>query len=161
MISPNEPTASVDDSWLAAVGAWTQEILGNGWSVYLGEWPGSYTAPAIMLRISGMDLRQLGMSSYELEKQLIATAVGSTRSEENAAVLKLTEAFGAAVKIPLNAEDRRYLSISNPKVSFKSNSTTNEPIDGQLTVTLTRRTGTYPAQEISLMQSVHYKSNMR
>ncbi|MBA9087626.1 hypothetical protein FHR92_004111 [Fontibacillus solani] len=160
MSSSNEPTG-VDDSWLAAVGAWTQGILGNEWSVYLNEWPGSYSTPAIMWRVSGMDLRQLGMSSYELEKQLVATAVGSTRNEEAAAVLKLTEAFGAAAKIPLSTEERRYLSISNPKVSLKSNAATTETTDGQLTVTLTRRTGSYPAQEVSLMQSVHYKSNMR
>ncbi|MNP14086.1 hypothetical protein D3C76_1063970 [compost metagenome] len=161
MSSPNEPAASVDDSWLAAVGAWTQGILGNEWSVYLGEWPGNYTAPAMLWQVKGMDIRQLGLSSYELEKQLIATAVGGTRNQETAAVLKLAEALGAAVKIPLNTEERRYLSISGPKVTLKTNTTAAEASDGQLIVTLTRRTGSYPTEEISLMQAVHYKSNMR
>ncbi|MNJ72354.1 hypothetical protein D3C77_689880 [compost metagenome] len=91
----------------------------------------------------------------------MATVVGSTRNEEVALVQELMEAFGTAIKIPLNTEERRYLSVSNPKVTMKSNTATAEQLDGQLTVTLTRRMGSFPAEDISLMQFVNYKSNMR
>lgn len=160
MSNENE-TTSVVDSWLIAVGAWTQEIIDSEWSVYLGEWPNDYATPAIMWQVTGMELRQLGRSSYELEKQLMATIVGSTRNEEIAAAHELMEALGIAVKIPLNAEKRRYLSVSNSKITIKTNTANTEQLNGQLTVTLTRRIGSYPAEEMALMQSVNYKSNMR
>lgn len=108
-----------------------------------------------------MDVRVLGLSTYEIEKRLTATVFADDPNEQNAAILQLIEELGAAVKIPLHTAERRFLSISEPKGNLNANVNTTGTTDGQITVTCTRRTGLRPLEEISLMQFVNYKSNMR
>ncbi|RUT46431.1 hypothetical protein EJP82_11295 [Paenibacillus anaericanus] len=161
MSSLIESTQSTVDSWLTAICAWTQDVVGSEWSLYNGVWPTSYIKPAIMWRVTGMDVRVLGLSSYEIEKRLTATVLADDPTDQNAVILQLIEELGAAVKIPLHAAERRFLSISEPKGNLNANVNTTGTAEAQITVTCTQRTGRRPVKEISLMQSVNYKSNMR
>ncbi|GGH28597.1 hypothetical protein [Paenibacillus segetis] len=161
MSSMTESAQSTVHSWITAICAWTQDVVGSKWSLYSGVWPTDYTKPAIMWRVTGIDVRVLGLSSYEIEQRLTATVLADDPIEQNAAVLQLLVELGAAVKIPLQAAERRFLTISEPKGNLNANVNTTGTTEGQITVTCTRRTGRRPVEEISLMQFVNYKSNMR
>lgn len=160
MSSAIESVQGTGDPWLTAIGTWTRDILGSEWSVCSDEWPASYTKPAMMWQVTGVDVRVLGLSSYEMEKRLMGTVDADDPTQECAAVLHLIEAFGAAAKIPLDVVDRRFLNISEPKATLNRNNNPSGTKEGQLTVTLSRRTS-HPVKEASLMQFVNYKSNMR
>lgn len=161
MSSTSESVQSIADPWLTAMCDWTQGIVGSEWSLYSEEWPIDYTKPAIMWRVTGMDVRVLGLSSYEIEKRLTATVLADDLIEQNAATLLLIEELGVTVKIPLHVAEKRFLTISEPKGNLNANVNTTGTTEGQITVTCTRRTGHRPVEEISLMQFINYKSNMR
>lgn len=166
VISPRPLTVEspiTNDDWLTAIAAWTQDLLGKDWSVYSGAWPLQPSVPAVMWRVSEMGITPKGTSSFEIQKRLTAFIQGVDSDQEHAALLQLLEALGTSTRLPLNQADRRYLTVSEPKVNTKvtADGYTNQG-EGPLTVTLSGRTSRQPAgTEGPLMQFVHYESNLR
>lgn len=166
IISPRPLTIEsqvTSDGWLTAIAAWTRELLGQEWSVHSGAWPLQPSVPAVMWRVSEMDITPKGTSSFEIKKRLTAFIQGVDTSQEYAALLQLLEAFGTSTRLPMDEADRRYLTVSEPKVNTKvtADGYTNQG-EGPLTVTLSGRTSRQPAgTEGPLMQFVHYESNLR
>ncbi|GAA0389417.1 hypothetical protein [Paenibacillus motobuensis] len=151
------------DGWLSAIVAWTQDLLGKEWSIYSGVWPLQPSVPAVMWRVSEMDITPKGTSSFEIQKRLTAFIQGVDSNQEHAALLQLLEALGTSTRLPMDEADRRYLNVSEPKVNTKvtADGYTNQG-EGPLTVTLSGRTNRQPAgTEGPLMQFVHYESNLR
>ncbi|MCM3040734.1 hypothetical protein M3201_13605 [Paenibacillus motobuensis] len=165
-ICPRPLTAEsqvTSDEWLNAIAAWTRELLGQEWSIYSGAWPLQPSVPAVMWRVSEMGITPKGTSSFEIQKRLTAFIQGVDSDQEHAALLQLLEALGTSTRLPLNQADRRYLTVSEPKVNPKvtANGYTNQG-EGPLTVTLSGRTNRQPAgTEGPLMQFVHYEPNLR
>ena len=92
---------------------------------------------------------------------MTAFILAEDADREHAAVLRLLEALGTAVKIPLDAAAKRYLRIADPKMSLQPEGTAeSSPVQGPLTVTLLSRTSK-PVAEAPLMRSVFYQSTMR
>ncbi|HEY4391094.1 MAG TPA: hypothetical protein VGN02_07065 [Paenibacillus sp.] len=166
VISPRPLTVEssiVNDDWLSAIVAWTRELLGQEWSVYSGAWPLQPSVPAVMWRVSEMDITPKGTSSFEIQKRLTAFIQGFDSNQEHNALLQLLEALGTSSRLPMNEADRRYLTVSEPKVNTKvtADGYTNQG-EGPLTVTLSGRTSRQPAgTEGPLMHFVHYESNLR
>lgn len=151
------------DGWLTAIAAWTRELLGQEWSVYSGAWPLQPSVPAVMWRVSEMDITPKGTTSFEIKKRLTAFIQGVDSNQEHAALLQLLEALGTSTRLPMDVADRRYLTVSEPKVNTKvtADGYSNQG-EGPLTVTLSGRTSRQPAgTEGPLMQFVHYESNLR
>lgn len=144
------------DPWLTALGEWTQNVMGQDWTVYTGFWPLGYTRPAVMWRVTSIDVQSLGKSVYEVKKRFTAHVIGGDSSQEHGGILRLVEGLGNAIKILLNEAERRYMTVSEPKANF-----TADPIpEGQITVTLRRRTAR-PTEEAPTINQVNFKSNMR
>ncbi|MCM3703229.1 hypothetical protein [Paenibacillus macerans] len=169
LLSPQpvaEPVQITGDLWLTALANWTKQTLGPEWSAFCGAWPPGHARPAVLWQMIGMDVRTLSPSSYEIEKRMIAFFRAEDADREHAGMLKLLEALGAAVKIPLDRAERTFLRIGEPRMSVPAaGSGTGAAMGttaavGPLTVSLVRRTAK-PAEEAPLMQYVHYQSNMR
>lgn len=156
-----EPVPITNDPWMTELARWSLAVLGPEWKVYSGMWPADAAAPALMWRMISMDVRALGPSSYEVQKRMTAFILAEDADREHAAVLRLLEALGAAVKIPLDAAAKRYLRVADPKMSLLPEGTAeSSPVQGPLTVTLLSRTSK-PVAEAPLMRSVFYQSTMR
>lgn len=161
MTSVPEPVPITSDPWMTELAHWSLAALGPEWKAYCGAWPPDVAAPAVMWRMIGMDVRPLGPSSYEVQKRMTAFLLAEDVDQEHTAVLRLLEALGTAVKIPLDPAAKRYLRIADPKMSVQPEGTAGStPAQGPLTVTLIRRTSK-PVAEAPLMQSVFYQSTMR
>ncbi|RRJ67882.1 hypothetical protein EHV15_31490 [Paenibacillus oralis] len=169
LLSPQpvaQPVQITGDSWLTALADWTKQTLGPEWSAFCGAWPPDHATPAVLWQMIGMDVRTLGPSSYEIEKRMTAFFRAEDADREHAGMLKLLEALGAAVKIPLDRAERTFLRIGEPRGSVPAAgsgtgaATGTTAAVGPLTVSLIRRTAK-PAEEAPLMQYVHYQSNMR
>lgn len=166
VISPRPLTLEsqiTNDDWLNAIAAWTRELLGQEWSVYSGAWPLHPSVPAVMWRVSEMAIEPKGTASFEIQKRLTAFIQGVDSNQEHAALLQLLEALGTSSRLPMDEADRRYLTVSEPKVNTKvtADGYTNQG-EGPLTVTLSGRTSRQPTNtEGPLMQFVHYESNLR
>jgi len=166
VISPRPLTFEsqvTSDDWLIAIAAWTRELLGQEWSVHSGAWPLQPSVPAVMWRVSEMAVESKGTASFEIQKRLTAFIQGVDSNQEHVALLQILEALGTSTRLPMGQTDRRYLTVSEPKVNTKvtADGYTNQG-EGPLTVTLRGRTSRQPAgTEGPLMQFVHYESNLR
>lgn len=161
MILAPEPVPITSDPWLTELANWTSAVLGSDWQVYCGMWLPDVAAPAVMWRMIGMNVRALGPSSYEIQKRMTAFLLAEDTDREHAAALRLLEALGTAVKIPLDTAAKRYLRIVDPKLSLlPEEPAEGAALQGPLTVTLLQRT-TRPVVEAPLMQAVFYQSQMR
>lgn len=155
------PAPITSDPWMTGLAEWSLAALGPEWKAYSGMWPPEAAAPAVTWRMIGMDVRALGPSSYEVQKRMTAFILAEDADREHAAMLRLLEAFGTAVKIPLDAAAKQYLRVADPKISVPPEGAAgSETVQGPLTVTLIRRTSK-PAAEAPLMRSVVYQSKMR
>ncbi|MFW5436564.1 hypothetical protein [Paenibacillus apiarius] len=144
------------DPWLTALGEWTQSVMGQDWTVYTGLWPLGYTRPAVMWRVTSVDVQALGKAMYEVKKRFTAHIIGADTNQEHGGVLKLVEGLGNAIKVPLDESDRRYMTVSDLRANISA-----DPIaEGQITVTLRRRTAR-PTEDAPVIQSVNFKSDMR
>lgn len=156
-----ESVPITSDPWMTGLANWSLMVLGSEWKAYCGMWPQDVTAPGVMWRMIGMDVRALGPSSYEIQKRMTAFLLAEDANQEHAALLRLLEALGTAVKIPLDPAAKQYLRIVDPKLSLQPEETSGSPaVQGPLTVTLLQRTSK-PVVEAPLMQSVFYQSKMR
>ncbi|MFD1176909.1 hypothetical protein ACFQ3W_11440 [Paenibacillus puldeungensis] len=164
LLSPQpltEPVQITSDPWLTALGAWSKSLLGPEWSAYSGAWPESGATPAVLWRITGIDVRTVGSAAYEVQKKMSAFFRAGDADREHAAILKLLEGMGRSVKIPLDATKRQFLRVSEPKMSLQADVLASAPSpQGPLTVTLIRRT-MRPAEEAPLMKTIQYQSKMR
>ncbi|MGZ7442160.1 hypothetical protein [Paenibacillus sp. TH7-28] len=169
LLSPQpvaEPVQITGDLWLTALADWTKQTLGPEWAAFCGAWPPGHARPAVLWQMIGMDVRTLGPSSYEIEKRMTAFFRAEDADREHTGMLKLLEALGAVVKIPLDRAERTFLRIGEPSMSVLAAgsgtgaATGTTAAVGPLTVSLVRRTAK-PAEEAPLMQYVHYQSNMR
>lgn len=164
LLSPQpltEPVQITSDPWLTALESWSKSLLGPEWSAYGGEWPETSATPAVLWRITGIDVRMVSTSAYEVQKKMTAFFRAGDADKEHAAILKLLEGMSRSVKIPLDAAKRQFLRVSEPKMSLQADALTSAgPTQGPLTVTLIRRT-MRPAEEAPLMKTIQYQSKMR
>lgn len=154
--SVGSPQAVTSDPWLTALGEWTTLDMGPEWTVYNGVWPLGYSRPAVMWRVTSIGVDVLGMGSFRVTKRFAAHVIGTDINEELAGMMRLVESVGNAVKIPLHAAERRFMTV----LEAKGNANADAMREGQITITLSMRTAR-PTEEAPLMQTVNYKSNMR
>jgi hypothetical protein len=144
------------DPWVPALAAWTTSVLGAEWTVYNGYWPLGYNRPAIMWRVTGIDMAMIGMALYRVTKRFSVHVLGDAQHPEHAGVHALVDALGSSIKIPLDPVDRRFLTVSDPRAAVGADAIR----EGQITITLSRRTAR-PYEEAPLIRSVYYKPNIR
>ncbi|WP_334077367.1 hypothetical protein [Paenibacillus sanfengchensis] len=153
-------TPVVSDPWLTALADWTQKRLGRAWSVHTGNWPIGAGSPAILWRVVEMSAVPQGTKVFEVRKRVTAFFHAADADQEHAALLQLLEGLGSAAKIPLVAEERTYVKVSEAQVNTKTvadgYSATGE---GPLSVTLSRRV-TQASADAPLMQHVYYQSHI-
>ncbi|MCD9025751.1 hypothetical protein K7P76_28585 [Cohnella sp. NL03-T5] len=135
-----QPTGNVGyeqpaDPWLAALAEWSHVILGSQWTIFHTAWPLGYARPAVLWRIAGVELREVSAAAVELRKRFVGHVIGTTQTEQNAAIVLTTWKLKAAIKLPLDVATRRYLTVIDPKADHQADGLRT----GQITVTLSRK----------------------
>lgn len=144
------------DPWVPALASWTASVLGAEWTIYNGFWPLGYARPSVMWRVTGIDVAVIGLASYRVTKRFTSHVIGNSEHPEHTGVSALIEALGSSIKIPFDPADRRFLTVSDPRAAVAADALR----EGQITVTLSRRVAR-PNDEVPLIRSVNYKSNIR
>ncbi len=144
------PETVANDPWLEALAAWTGTILGTAWTVYRNFWPLGYKRPAVMWRLTGVEVRERARAMFEVRKRFIGHVLGSTPNEQVTGALTVVQEMGNAIKLPLDVVNKRYLTVNNPAVDYRADALTA----GQVTVILSRLTNR-PAEEAPLIMAVH------
>ncbi|WKV08197.1 hypothetical protein Q2T46_11730 [Thermoanaerobacterium sp. CMT5567-10] len=143
-VSTEETVA--DDSWIEALATWTSNILCQDWTVYKNVWPLGYERPATMWRIAGIETNIIGQGLYEIRKRIIGHVLGRTANEEILSVQTIIQELSNAIKIPLDVNTRKYMTVNQASVDYRANAITA----GQITLTLSRYTDVLTEEAIKI-----------
>lgn len=144
------PETLANDPWLEALATWTGTTLGEAWTVYRNLWPLGYKRPAVMWRLAGVEVQEKARAMFEVRKKFVGHVLGSTPNEQITGALTVVQELGNAIKLPLDAANKRYLTVNSPGVDYRADALTA----GQVSVTLSRLTNR-PAVEAPLITAVH------
>ncbi|WP_136603662.1 hypothetical protein [Paenibacillus dokdonensis] len=137
------------DEWLQALTDWTGGLLGKPWSVYYTAWPSGPADFAMMWRMTGCETKMAGASLYEVRKHYSGHITAPDAASEQLTAVSLIEGLGSKVQLPINADQRRYMSVAEVSADLQADSF----LDGQLRLTLVQRQ-MRPAEEAALIRSV-------
>jgi len=124
------------DPWQEALNQWTRQQLGSGWSIYNDAWPSGYLAPSVLWRLTGVSTAASGTAAFDLRKQWVGHVYATSERENKRIAAELVQRLNAEVRIPLNPEDRRYLTVSEASADLQADAFLN----GQIRLTLLHRT---------------------
>ncbi|AYO30806.1 hypothetical protein D2962_09460 [Biomaibacter acetigenes] len=144
------PETVADDPWLDKLALWTANVMGVDWTIYRNFWPLGYKRPAVMWRITNIEVREKGTAMFEVRKRFTGHILGRTPNEQIAGVMTILQEMGNAIKIPLDTMSRKYMTISNMASNMQQDAITA----GQISLILARNTNR-PAEDAPLIMGVH------
>ncbi|NPV52214.1 MAG: hypothetical protein HPY71_01670 [Firmicutes bacterium] len=150
------PETIANDLWLEALAKWTEGVLGSGWAVYRNFWPLGYKRPAVMWRVTRVNVEEQARAMFRVSKAVQGHVLGGTPNQEIEGAVKIVQELGTAIKIPLDLVHKRYLQVDSPAVDYRVDALNT----GQVTATLSRMTAR-PMEEVSLMWHVYLNGAWR
>ena len=138
-----------NDPWIDALVSWTQEKLGTDYTIYGGKLPVGYVRPSVLWRVDGMEITDAGAAAFDVRKKVIAHVFGRNAVEEANIAAWIAEEMGAAVKIPINSSERRYMTLKELTATLY----TDAMKQGHIKATLARKTRK-PREEMPLIGEV-------
>lgn len=121
-----------DDTWEKATAEFIEEIANI--KTYEGTWKENFQVPSVLCRTISKNLQGINYASYRENREIRIHVVSDDRAEINRIIDKIEYELMAAIKIPLDIADRRYLTIS----SIRENRASDMLGVGQVTVAMTR-----------------------
>lgn len=144
-----------NDTWLEALATWTATLLGGTWTVYRNFWPLGYKRPSVMWRLARVKTIGRGKTMFEIQKEFIGHIAGDTPNRRITAGATIVQGLASAIKIVLDAVNRRYLTVIDPASDDRLDALTG----GQISVTLSRITAR-PEEEAPLIAAVHVRDDI-
>ena len=125
-------TDSSTDTWEKAAAEFTEEVTGA--KSYKGAWREDFQVPSVLCRTISKTTEEINHSSYRENREMRIHVVSDKKDERNQIIDTIEQSLMRAIKIPLDIEDRRYLTIK----SIRENRDSDMLGTGQITVTMTR-----------------------
>ena len=139
-----------NDPWIDALVVWSKAILGDGYEVQGGQLSVGYKRPAVLWRLDNINIEDCGSLAFDVVKRVACHVFGRNAVEEANIAVKLIEEMGNAVKIPISAAERRYMTLRE----VSGNVYTDALKQGHIRATLSRRTRR-PRDEVALIGSLN------
>lgn len=139
-----------NDPWIDALVVWSKAILGDGYDVQGGQLSVGYKRPAVLWRLDNINIEDCGSLAFDVVKRVACHVFGRNAVEEANIAVKLIEEMGNAVKIPISAAERRYMTLRE----VSGNVYTDALKQGHIRATLSRRTRR-PREEVALIGSLN------
>ena len=133
IIALHEDTEENTDKWLDALSKYTEDIINI--PVYLNSWKTNFEVPSILWRVTDKDKIRETNKIIREEKTLICHVVSENKSEIEQILDNIEEHLITDLKIPYDAENRRYLTIKSITEDKEADMITK----GQLTVEVFKR----------------------
>lgn len=135
-------TRAENDTWEKATADFI-ELVTNV-KTYQGTWKEDFQVPSILCRTISKGTNLINYMSYRENREIRIHVVSKEKEEINQIIDTIEYELMKAIKIPLDIEDKRYLTIQ----SIRENRDSDMLGTGQITVTMTRinsiqRDGTY------------------
>lgn len=131
IIALHETKAS-NDTWEKATADFIEQVTNT--KAYKGTWREDFQVPSVLCRTLSKSQDPYNYMAFRESREIRLHVVGREREEINSLIDQIEHGLIKAIKIPLDLEDRRYLTIS----SIKENRDSDMLGTGQITVTMTR-----------------------
>lgn len=138
-----------NDPWVEALAVFTENSVEN-WQVYRNFWPTGYVRPAVLWRVEEIDMSSAGGMGIEITKTLMGHVLGETPNHQLLGVSHVMELLTSSIKIPLNVQEKRYMTVRKVRSSMKANAITA----GQITLTVSRLTAR-PQEEFAVINHIY------
>lgn len=131
IIALHETEAS-NDTWEKAAAEFVTQT--TSLTAYQGTWKSSFQVPSVLCRTLSKTQEPLNYMSFRENRDMRIHVVSDDRGEINRIIDAIEYEFMKAIKIPLDIEDRRYLTIT----SIRENRDSDMLGTGQITISMTR-----------------------
>lgn len=121
-----------EDSWEKATAEFIENI--TELKAYQGTWREDFQVPSALCRTISRGSEGINFNSYRENREIRIHIVSDSKEETNRLMDTIEHQLMAAIKIPLDIEDRRYLTIR----AIRENRASDMLGTGQITVTMTR-----------------------
>lgn len=132
VIALHESVDTSNDTWVNATANFIESVTGI--TSYRGAWREDFQVPSVLCRTIGKTTESINYASFRENRDIRIHVVSDNRNEINQIIDSIEHELMAAIKIPLNIADRRYLTIK----SIKEDRNNDMLGAGQVTVTMTR-----------------------
>ena len=150
----NPVDSASGDPWVKALSEWTATMLGTPWRSY-EFYPVGKPDMTLYWQVASVDVEENGLAMFTVRKKL--TAYIFARSDQATwAALKIVEGLQSEYKIPLDAPQKKYMTVQKPEANLRNNPKTG----GQVSVTLARNTRR-PSDEVPLIGRIYTERKMQ
>lgn len=149
---PADPALA--DPWVQALCVWTKALLPAPWRIY-EFYPMGRPDMTLYWQVSSVDVEEKSLSAYIVRKKL--TGHIFARNDMAAwAALAIAEGLQKDFKLPLNAEQKRFMTVHKPEVNIRNSPATS----GQVSVTLIRNTAR-PTEDVPKIGGFSIAGNLQ
>ncbi|CUU46980.1 hypothetical protein [Clostridium beijerinckii] len=141
------------DPWLDALSEYTKKII--DYKVYLNTWKKDFEVPSILWRVKDSSKERETNTVIKENKTLICHVASNNKNEINKLLEDIENKLISDLKIPLDLEDRRYLTIE----SINEDREADMLSKGQLTVKFFRRK-MVQINEKPTIDKIHSRGNL-
>lgn len=142
------------DPWLDALKDFTETIADI--EVYQNTWKKNFKVPSILWRVKSTSKERLNNALIKESKTIIGHIVNNNKNQTNILIDNIEDGLITAMKIPLDIEDRRYLTIESISEDREADSLSK----GQLTIEL-YRIKTIEKPRVPTMKNIYGKGNLK
>ena len=111
------PDVATEDEWASAMASWADTFT-TGWNITSNSWRTVKARPAIVfVTIGNPSFEQVGAIGFRVTKNIGAHIIGNTSKEQEDMADTVAHMAAAAVKIPINAATRTYMTVREISVN--------------------------------------------
>lgn len=133
VISLHDKNVESTDTWENATADFIESVIADI-KTYRGIWREDFQVPSVLCRTLTKSQEPLNYMAFRESRDMRIHVVGSDMGEINSLIDSIEYEFMKAIKIPLDIEDRRYLTIT----SIREDRDSDMLGVGQITISMTR-----------------------
>ncbi|QAS52379.1 hypothetical protein [Halobacillus litoralis] len=143
------------DHWLEALSSWSGELLNEDpanpeWTVYENRLPLGYKRPSVLWRLNDYRVEGVSRASFEVRKEVVGHVISESPNLRIRAISALVEQFMSDIKVPLDIENKKFMTVVQPRGDFLADGLNR----GQITLRLKRRTKR-PYEEVTVIEQMN------
>lgn len=131
-----QPEIIKSDPWITALSNWTKELLDESWTIYENQLPLGYKRPCVLWRLDNYRVTGISRALFEVEKSVVGHVISQYANQKIETATRIIERLVNDIKIPLKVDERRYMTVVQPRGDFRADGLNN----GQITLSLRRKT---------------------
>ncbi|MYL45053.1 hypothetical protein GLV94_05310 [Virgibacillus halodenitrificans] len=144
-----QPINIKSDPWITALANWSSGFLDASWTVYENQLPLGYKRPCVLWRLDNYEAKGVSRSVYKVTKNVVGHVISTYPNQKIHTSSEIVERLMSEIKVPISIQERRYMTVSQPRSDFRADGLNT----GQINVRLSRKSRRMK-EDFPLMQDI-------